>query len=522
MTIPEARKTMKRKGFIAIIAIIVLISAALSLHPKRKYSTSSDQAYNYFIAGMEAAERLYNTEALDDFESAVKLDSNFASAWAYLSKYYYVQGRIEEAKLAAKQAYKLAQDLPERERLNISLLTAEFRGDDDQFEGILELMLERYPDEIEPHIYRANSLWKNGKLQEAIDEYNVILKLNPNHALTYNSLGYLYAQIGDFQKAIEYLKKYVFIASDQANPHDSIGEIYLMVGRYRDALKHFQSAIAVKPNITAEPNNLGCMIYLHMAKAYRHIVKLKEARLYLNKAREISTGDWHQQAIRLQEGYIFLVQKKFPQALETFKKIYDEAECCNADFEIPLALVYQNLDQPQNIRLMIEKTKKAFAKTLTKNGTNVSEVTDELMAKSAGDNRDTQHIYLAILYLRGIERYASKDWKTAHHYFQTIINGDFYYAEKIFARYLDAEVYYDEGAYSETCQQLQSLLKINPSFAGSILLQAKAQKASKDFSAAQATLERFSMIFYDADDDWMTRREAEELLNEIKTTAMTP
>ena len=116
----------------------------------------------------------------------------------------------EEGKLAAKEAYKLAVDLPERERLNITLLTASVRGNSEELEATLELMLERYPKELEPHYYKANMLWERGKLEEAIVEFKEVLRINPNYALAYNSLGYLHAQTGNYQKAIEYLKKYIF------------------------------------------------------------------------------------------------------------------------------------------------------------------------------------------------------------------------------------------------------------------------------------------------------------------------
>ena len=110
---------MKSRWIIAALAVFILITAALSLRTERDVTTNSNEAFNFFIAGKEAADRLYNNEALEHFENAVQADSSFAFAWALLSNFYYHMGRSEEGKVAATKAYKLAQDLPGKAKITV-------------------------------------------------------------------------------------------------------------------------------------------------------------------------------------------------------------------------------------------------------------------------------------------------------------------------------------------------------------------------------------------------------------------
>ncbi len=520
--IPVSRKTMKIKWFSAVVLLAVAISVALSLRPSSRYTTSSTQAYNYFTAGMDAAERLYNTEALENFEAAVQLDSGFASAWAYLSKYYDINGRTEEAKLAAKRAFKLAQDLPERERLNIELLTADLRGDKDKFEEILERMLERYPDEIEPHIYKGNRLWRRGDLEGAIAEYQTVLKLNPNHAPTYNNLGYLYAQMGDFDQAIAYLKKYIFIAPDQANPHDSLGEIYMMIGRYQDALDHFRRALAVKPALDTEPNNLGCTIQLHIAQTLIRKGKLKEAQQHITKARELSIGKWYDQRARFQEGMIHLAREDYAQAEQALNEIRLEKGKCNLDVEVSLARVYYEQDQPGKIRMLLDQNEDLFGELLVKMGEKPTAMTDSLMRYYARKSPSCENIYLIRLFLQLYAQLAMGDFAAAYESSDRIINGDFPYFYRLYGQYLRAETAFVEGRYRKTIEELSPLMEINPNYARVILMQAKAQQAYGDIAAAKETLETFLATFSDADLDWAPRREAEAVLEQINAAEPAP
>ena len=70
--------------------------------------------------------------------------------------------------------------------------------------------------------------------------YKKVLDADPKYKAAYNMLGYVYANLGDYDKAIKTLNTYKDLAPDDPNPHDSIGEIYFYQGDFRQAEKHFK------------------------------------------------------------------------------------------------------------------------------------------------------------------------------------------------------------------------------------------------------------------------------------------
>jgi tetratricopeptide (TPR) repeat protein len=104
---------------------------------------------------------------------------------------------------------------------------------------------------------RADLLANNGRMPEAIAEYERLIAVNPNYAIAYNTLGYYWAGKGDNAKAEDYLKRYRFLAPNDANPLDSLGELYAFTGRYDEAEENLKKALAVKEDFYAPWGHLG-------------------------------------------------------------------------------------------------------------------------------------------------------------------------------------------------------------------------------------------------------------------------
>jgi len=69
-------------------------------------TTRSMEAYNYFLKGREAYDKMYYSDAKQFLEKAVKIDPGFAMAWLYLSKTFDLQqlGNIQKRDEALKKA----------------------------------------------------------------------------------------------------------------------------------------------------------------------------------------------------------------------------------------------------------------------------------------------------------------------------------------------------------------------------------------------------------------------------------
>ena len=137
-------------------------------------TTSSMDAYNYFLRGRTDLEKRYYDDARRFLEKAVVLDSTFASAYLYLAWAY---GKLRDSK-AMKKAYEKAktfsQESTEKERLYIE---AAYATDIDKNPKksflVLKEMSKRYPKEKRVHCdlafyYRTKELFN-----EAVEEFEV-------------------------------------------------------------------------------------------------------------------------------------------------------------------------------------------------------------------------------------------------------------------------------------------------------------------------------------------------------------
>jgi len=212
-------------------------------------TTSSMDAYNEFLKGIEKYERYYYEEARKLFENSIKLDPNFAAAHQWLALTY---GKLGDTKATTETLIKakaLAEKTNEKDRLNIYALYAQvIENDVEKRIRILEEMATKYPREKRIHYNLGIHYWNKKEFSAAIDAYSKALALDPNYGSALNGLGYTYADMGNYEKAIEYFEKYASVSPGDANPLDSLAEIYFQIGQLDNSIKKYQEAVEAKPD----------------------------------------------------------------------------------------------------------------------------------------------------------------------------------------------------------------------------------------------------------------------------------
>jgi len=210
-------------------------------------TTTSMEAYNYYVRGLEERRNWNFDDARKFLEKAVELDSMFASAYLYLSWTCAWLLDYESARRAREMALALADRATEKERLYIQ---AWYEEDLEKHFRILEQLVKKYPKEKNVHVLLGNHYADKEQPHRAIEEYNKVLELDPNHGETLNLLAYMYADIGDYAKAIEYLKRYAAVEPGRADPFDSMGDLYFRMGQLDEALAKYKEAIFVGPDFS--------------------------------------------------------------------------------------------------------------------------------------------------------------------------------------------------------------------------------------------------------------------------------
>jgi len=226
-------------------------------------TTTSMEAYNFFLKGKEAFNKFYYEEAKKHLEKAVELDPQFAGAYLFLS---YVQGELQ-SRDAQEEALKKAKEhsgkATEKERLFIEAeYTSIVEGDSEKRLHLLKELVEKYPKEKEAHLVLGLVYQNRDLFEEALEEYNKALELDPNWGYLLNSLAYTYSDMGNYEKAIEYFQKYVAVSPGDANPIDSLAEQYFRMGRLNEAIENYKKVLDIKPDF-----GVGCRVaYMYALK----------------------------------------------------------------------------------------------------------------------------------------------------------------------------------------------------------------------------------------------------------------
>ncbi|NOR15252.1 MAG: protein kinase [Candidatus Aminicenantes bacterium] len=228
-------------------------------------TTTSMEAYNYFLEGREDLDKQYYDEARQSLEKAVILDPKFAYAYLLLGGAYRSLGLVKARNEAYEKAKTYSEKATEKERLYIEATYARrIERNPEKYFHVLKQMAEEYPKEKRVHLDLATYYRDKRLNDEAIQEYNKALELDPNYGNALNGVAYAYVRMGDYEKAIEYFKRHVSVSPGDANPLDSMAGCYFLMGRLDEAVAKFKEALEVKPD------------WIHSYWAISYINALKE------------------------------------------------------------------------------------------------------------------------------------------------------------------------------------------------------------------------------------------------------
>src|SRR5208283_500754 len=170
--------------------------------PVEGATTPSLEALKAYSLGRKTEFAQGDTAALPFYKRAVELDPNFAIAYAAMSAAY---GNLNEPKRAAenvRKAYELREKVSERERLSIEAryyLNA--TGELEKAARTYELWQQTYPRDYGP--YFELGLVSNflGNWEKALEEWGEAVRLEPNSAINYATLGFAYTTLNRLDEA---------------------------------------------------------------------------------------------------------------------------------------------------------------------------------------------------------------------------------------------------------------------------------------------------------------------------------
>ena len=301
-----------------------------------EFTTTSMDAYNYFVKGREDLYDQYTKDAIIRLEKAVELDPNFAMAYLYLGYTYYNLANDRKKGIECyEKAKALSEKATEKERLLIEAEYAQVvEGRTEKWLEILNTVVAKYPREVQAHLdlceyYRKGEMWS-----EVIKHAEIILALDPSRGDSYEELAFAYAGTGDDEKAIEYMQKGSAAIPGDPRMNLTAGQFYVKMGKIDDAIRKFKDALDIKPDFTIEN---------FLAYAYAMKEDYAEAIHWSGKfsAKDLSEnikakGYWF-------SGFYHHWLGNYKQAVEDLQKAWDIVhESGNRDFMSEFLMAYFN------------------------------------------------------------------------------------------------------------------------------------------------------------------------------------
>jgi tetratricopeptide (TPR) repeat protein len=225
---------------------------------EKKLTSGSADAVRSYREGVSLWEKFYYPEAKQSFENAVRDDSAFAMAWCRLAMVDAASGSSANAAGAMKEAVRLSGDATRSEQLFITMWRCRLSFDNAGAAAAADSLIRLYPDEKEAYLFR-------GAMYEEIDKnydaalgcYMKAVGADSGYAQAVMSLGYAYSTLGNQQKAVELMQRYIRLAPDAADPRASYADLLVRAGRYDEALEQYRKALELKPDYWYAVREIG-------------------------------------------------------------------------------------------------------------------------------------------------------------------------------------------------------------------------------------------------------------------------
>ncbi len=170
--------------------------------PVEEATTPSLEALKAYNLGLKTWNAEGNTAALPFFKRAVELDPNFAMAYSWIAVFYFDLNEVVRGAEYSRKAYELRNKISERERFTIeTIYYSNATGELEKAAQTYELWLQTYPGEERAYRRLASVSYTLGNWEKALEELREALRLEPNIALNYFNLGWVYMALNRLDEA---------------------------------------------------------------------------------------------------------------------------------------------------------------------------------------------------------------------------------------------------------------------------------------------------------------------------------
>jgi tetratricopeptide (TPR) repeat protein/predicted Ser/Thr protein kinase len=316
-----------------------------------KITTSSPEAYKYYLEGRKYHSLGENRKSIPFMEKAVAIDPEFAMAYRSMAVAYGNLGYGSEARKYIQKAFELTDRLSDKERYTIE--GDFYRQSEKTYDKAIEAynnLLELYPKDRTGNTNLGMLYINLEEWDKVIERNEVLIQDKDETYFPYLNMSAAYQARGMYDKYKELLEYYLNNFPDNAAIRWALADNYIYQGKYDLALIELNKAISLSPDsgmFGTKGDIYLCQGNLIEAeKEYQKLLESEErisrlygkmglADLYLLQGKFKGSKDQTRQGIELAKklgqkgwergfyfmlGYLHLKLRNPEEALEEFNK----------------------------------------------------------------------------------------------------------------------------------------------------------------------------------------------------------
>jgi putative PEP-CTERM system TPR-repeat lipoprotein len=106
------------------------------------------------------------------------------------------------------------------------------------------------PNDFTMRLYAGEYELTQQKWQNALDNYSLVLKQDPKHAIALNNSAWAYSKLGDLPKAVSFAEQAYSSAQNAPPIIDTLGTILIQAGNHARGLELLRQAVSISPKQT--------------------------------------------------------------------------------------------------------------------------------------------------------------------------------------------------------------------------------------------------------------------------------
>lgn len=179
---------------------------------KKAIKLNNADAMHHYNLGLIYIQIGEKTKAISEMEKAIQINKNFAEAYKKLMQLYLGEGNFGKYN-----------------------------------EIYMKIKMIEKENFLKGKFNRALKLYSENKLNEALKEYEEILQYDQRDPAILNNIGFIYYDLKDYKKAIEYHKRCIESDFNFENGHYGLALAYEKLGEKAKAIEEWEKYLQLKP-----------------------------------------------------------------------------------------------------------------------------------------------------------------------------------------------------------------------------------------------------------------------------------